>query len=153
MDSLDAKILLALDDDPSATTVKLAQELSVARNTIQARTRRLQDSGVLRDFTRRVDLRSLGYSLAAFVAISIRQGNDKETFTALAAIPEVIEIHATTGDADLRVRLVAKDTDDMYRVTQKLVGLPGVVRTSTAVVLQELMPLRVAPLLQRRADS
>ena len=46
LDGLDAKILLALIDQPDATTVALAQRLSVSRNTVQARLRKLS-TGVL----------------------------------------------------------------------------------------------------------
>ena len=40
-DALDARLLLALDEDPFATVVALAQRLGVARNTVQTRLRRL----------------------------------------------------------------------------------------------------------------
>ena len=41
LDSLDARLLLALDDDPDATILALARTLGVARNTVHARFARL----------------------------------------------------------------------------------------------------------------
>src|SRR5947208_1618532 len=55
MDALDARILLAVDDDPDATTLALAQRLGIARNTLQARLRRLRATGAVGQFSRRVD--------------------------------------------------------------------------------------------------
>lgn len=153
VDALDARLLLALNDDPHATVVALAQRLRVARNTVQARLRRLEDQGAITSFARRVNPEALGYGLTAFLGVSVQQGRDVVAREGLSAIPEVIEIHAATGDADLRLRVVAKDPADLYRVTNEIVAVPGVVRTSTSVALQELQPYRTAPLLQRIADQ
>lgn len=151
LDSLDARILLALDRDPSATIVALAQTLGVARNTVHARLRRLTDGEVLGPYSRRVDPRALGYDLTAFVELSIRQGSSEEARAALRRIPEIIEIHSTTGDSDLRLRVVARDTTDLHRITGLMLETPGVLRTSTAISLLEEMPLRLTSLLHRRA--
>ena len=106
LDGLDAEILLSLIEDPDATTVALAHRLSVSRNTVQARLQKLSD-GVLDSFQRRITPRALGYEVTAFMNASIRQGYDKETMEALSEIPEIIEIFATTGDADLRLTFQA----------------------------------------------
>lgn len=151
LDGLDAEILLALIDQPTATTVALAQRLSVSRNTVQARLQKLNDN-VLDSFQRRLSPRALGYEVSAFMNASIRQGYDKETMAALSEIPEVLEIYATTGDADLRLTVVAESPEDLYRVNRLILEIPGIVRTSTAVVLKEFLSYRVKPLLQRIAD-
>lgn len=151
LDGLDAEILLALIDQPTATTVALAQRLSVSRNTVQARLQKLNDN-VLDSFQRRLSPRALGYEVSAFMNASIRQGYDKETMAALSEIPEVLEIYATTGDADLRLTVVAESPEDLYRVNRLILEIPGIVRTSTAVVLKEFLSYRIKPLLQRIAD-
>lgn len=150
LDGLDAQILLALIEEPDATTVSLAQQLSVSRNTIQARLQKLSD-GVLGSFQRRVTPRAMGYDVTAFMNASIRQGYDRQTMQALAEIPEIIEIFATTGDADLRMTVVATSTDDLYRVNQLILDIGGIVRTSTSVILREFLGYRTAPLLRRIA--
>ena len=148
LDGLDAEILLALVEEPDATTVSLAQRLSVSRNTIQARLQKL-DAGVLESFQRRITPRALGYEVTAFMNASIRQGYDKETMKKLAEIPEIIEIFATTGDADLRITVAATSPEDLYRVNHMILDIPGIVRTSTAVVLREFLGYRTKPLLER----
>ncbi|TPW74165.1 Lrp/AsnC family transcriptional regulator [Schumannella soli] len=153
IDQLDARILRALDDDPAATTVALSATLGVARNTVTARLARLQRDGVLATPGARVDPRALGYDLVAFVEVVVSQGNAQPALTELARIPEVIEINATSGRADALVRVVARDTADLYRVTNAMLETPGVLRSSTAIVLTEALPLRVAPLLDRRASG
>lgn len=151
LDGLDAEILLGLVEDPDATTVSLAQRLSVSRNTIQSRLQKLND-GVLESFQRRITPRALGYEVTAFMNASIRQGYDKQTMKALSEIPEIVEIYATTGDADLRLTIAATSPEDLYRVNQLILDISGIVRTSTAVVLREFLGYRTKPLLERIAE-
>jgi DNA-binding Lrp family transcriptional regulator len=153
LDATDARILLALDDDPQASTMALATRLGLARNTVHARLRRLEDDGTLGEHSRRVDTTALGRPLLAFMTLSVSQRDAQaETAAALAAIPEVVEVLATTGDADLLARVVAVDTADLYRITELVLAAPGVVRASTSIALVEVVPLRIAPLLHERAS-
>ena len=71
LDSLDARIILALDRDPEASALALSRTLGVARNTVHARLARLERSGALRSFSRRLDPAALGYGLMAFLSLAI----------------------------------------------------------------------------------
>lgn len=104
LDALDARLLLALDDAPDATVSALAAALGVARNTVHARLTRLRATGVLQEMSRRIDPAALGYALVAFVSISISQSTDRQVTQALQQIPQVVEIHSITGDADIGSR-------------------------------------------------
>ena len=66
----------------------------------------------------------------------------------VARIPEVIEIHSITGDADFLAKVVARDTEDLYRVTNGMLAVEGVIRTNTSISLVEAMPTRLRPLLE-----
>jgi len=152
IDATDARILLALDEDPQSSTMALATRLGLARNTVHARLRRLEDDGALQAHSRRVDTGALGRNLLAFMTLSVSQRESPaDTAAALAAIPEVVEVLATTGDADLLARVVAVDTADLYRITEQVLAAPGVQRASTSIALADVVPLRVAPLLRERA--
>lgn len=153
MDRLDARILLALDDDPDATALALAQRLGIARNTLHARLQRLRSSGALREQSRRIDTAHLGRPLVAFVSVELSQESGERAGMALCDVPEVVEAHHTTGDADLLLKVVARDPADLHRLNGVLIAVPGVVRISTAVSLHELMPLRVRALLEHVAAT
>ena len=153
IDSTDARILLALDDDPDASILALARTLGLARNTVQARLSRLGRNGALRSFSQRVDPAALGYPLTAFVYISVSQELGRLGAEGLARIPEVIEIHSITGDADFLAKVVARDTEDLYRVTNGMLAVEGVVRTNTSISLVETMPTRLRALLETAVDA
>ncbi|HET7723208.1 MAG TPA: Lrp/AsnC family transcriptional regulator, partial [Propionibacteriaceae bacterium] len=152
IDPQDARILLALDDDPDATTLGLARSLGIARNTIHARLRRLAGTA-LRSFARRIDPAALGYPLVAFVSLSISQSEGAAAAEGLMALAEVVEMHATTGDADVLAKVVARDTAHLYEVTTAMLQVPGVQRSSTTISLAEHLPYRVRPLLVRAAQG
>lgn len=153
VDALDARILLAMDDDPEVTVLALARRLGVARNTVHARLRRLHASGALAGTTRRVEPAALGYGLVAFVWVQIDQAHGDRASAALCEVPEVVEVHATTGEADFLVKVVARDPADLQRITGELLTVPGVHRTNTSVSLHEVLRPRTSALLRRLADG
>ena len=153
LDPLDARIMLALDEDPEATTLALARTLGVARNTVHARLQRITSAGLLKSPSRRLDPLALGYDLVAFVEMSISQAEAEDAITDLLAIPEIVEIHSTTGDADLLAKVLAGSTADLYRITNDILRIRGVLRTSTAISLLEVLPLRLTKLLEQAAES
>jgi DNA-binding Lrp family transcriptional regulator len=152
IDALDARIILALDDDPDATILALSRALGIARNTVHARLRRLAADGALKPFSQRVNLAALGYELVAFLSLSVSQ-TDPGIVQGLLDVPEVISAHYTTGDADLLVQVVAKNTRDLYRITASILAIEGVNRTSTAISLIEPIPNRPHALLRAAAGS
>ncbi|RVW02672.1 Lrp/AsnC family transcriptional regulator [Rhodococcus xishaensis] len=151
LDATDARLLLELSRNPRAPGVDLAHRLGLSRNTVQARLARWEGSGVLAGFDRLVDPRALGYPLAAFVATQLDQHRLDEVVDALADIPEVVEVYGMTGLTDLSVKVVATDTDDLYRLAGQILKIPGVERTNMALVMRELVVPRTAPLLERTA--
>ena len=151
LDATDARLLLALSAEPRATVLSLAHQLGLARNTVQARLARLESGGALDPFERRVRPESLGYRLGAYVTVQVVQRSLAEVSDALAQIPEVVEVTGLSGVADLLVHVVARDADDLWRVSEHLLAIPGVQRIDTALALRRFVDHRVAPLLERAA--
>src|SRR6476469_1723771 len=153
VDATDARLLLALAEDPRASVMALSQRLGLARNTVQARLTRLESNGVLAPLDRRVRPAALGYPLGAYVTVTVVQRSLEEVSDGLAHIPEVVEVTGLSGVADLLVEVVAKDADDLWRITEQVLAIPGVQRTDTALALRRFVEHRVSPLLERAAGS
>lgn len=152
-DAIDARLLSALAEDPRAATVTLAHRIGVSRNTVQARLARWDGSAVLASFERRVEPDFLGYPLRAFVLTNLKQRLLPEVSAALGKVPEVVEVHGLSGVADLLIQVVARDADDLYRVAGQILGIKGVKRTTTALVMRELVDYRLTPLIRRMTDD
>lgn len=149
VDAIDARLLLALTGDPRATTIALAERSGASRNTVQARLNRWDDVGALLPFDRRIDPGYLGYPLRAYVLTHVKQRRLGEVSSALREVPEVIEVQGLSGAADLLIQVVARDADDLYRIAGRILSIKGVRRTSTSLVMRELVDYRLAQLIHR----
>lgn len=151
IDRTDARLLLALRETPRATGVQLAAMLRLARNTVQSRLARWHEEQLLAPIDRCVSPRDLGYPLRAYVTAILDQHVLDAVIEDLKQIDEVVQVAGISGAADLVLEVVARDTDDLYRIAGLLLAVPGVRRTNMAVVMHEALPYRTAPLLERVA--
>ena len=150
VDDIDLRILRALSADPRATIVGLAHATGLARNTVHARVAKLETDGVLKSFERRIDPASLGFPLTAYIMVSVTQRKLGDIAQALTDVPEVIEVHGLSGASDLLVQIVARDADDLYRIAGRILGIDGVEKTTTGLVMRRLVEYRLSPLLGDR---
>jgi DNA-binding Lrp family transcriptional regulator len=153
VDATDARLLLALAEDPRASGMALSQRLGLARNTVQARLTRLESNGALAPLDRRVRPEALGYRLGAYVTVQVAQRGLAEVSDGLAHIPEVLEVTGLSGAADLLVQVAAKDADDLWRITEQVLAIPGVQRIDTALAMRRFVDHRLGPLLERAAGD
>ncbi len=125
----------ALADVTRPGVLELSRRLGVARGTVQARLDRLQESGILAGFGPFVDLKALGFTVLAFTTLEIAQGQESVVIDALAVIPEVLEVHKTTGPGDLLCRIVARTNEHLHEVLERVLDTPGITRTTSALAL------------------
>jgi DNA-binding Lrp family transcriptional regulator len=148
VDDIDVRILRALSKDPRATVVALAEATGLARNTVQSRLAKFDRDGVVQSFDRRIDPAALGYPLTAFILVTVTQRKLGPIGDALTCVPEVIEVHGLSGVTDLLVHIVARDTDDLYRIAGQILDIDGVEKTTTGLAMRRLVDYRLTPLLE-----
>jgi DNA-binding Lrp family transcriptional regulator len=153
LDRLDMEVLRLLVEDPKTGIREYARRLGVARGTVQARIDRLQRAGVLASHQPQISPAAMGFAGLAYVHLQLAQGMLDETSRLLAEIPEVLEANATTGESDLLCRVVAKDNADLEVVLQRVIAVPGVIRSRTEVVLSRRIEPRILPLIEKRAGE
>ena len=123
VDELDTRILRLLLEQPRTSVREYARILGVARGTLQARLDRLERDGVITGTAPALSPAALGHPVLAFVHIEVTQGHLDEV-----------------GDA--------LDNAHLEDVVQKLISMPGVVRTRTEVALRERVSHRMLPLVE-----
>ncbi|GLY32602.1 Lrp/AsnC family transcriptional regulator [Kineosporia sp. NBRC 101731] len=148
LDDTDRRILRALDQDQRATVAKLAMDLGLARGTVHTRLDRLAAGGALRANSTRVAPARVGLPMRAMVTAGVEQSEFEGLLADLSKIPEVIECLGISGEADLMIQVAARDPDHLYSITQQLMRCRGIRRTSTSIVLRELLPYRMEHLLE-----
>jgi Lrp/AsnC family transcriptional regulator, leucine-responsive regulatory protein len=136
IDDIDFRLLGLLSSNGRATWADLARELGLTAPAIAQRVRRLEDRGIIRQFTAIVDPEIVA-PVSAFIAVRVEGGPAREAFrAAVAELISVQECYLLTGDDCyfLKARFVSlADLRTFVDVT--LPGLPGVEGTRTNVVL------------------
>jgi DNA-binding Lrp family transcriptional regulator len=153
VDRADARILLAMSEDPRATVLGLAEATGLSRNTVAPRLAHLERDGVLEGVERRISPLALGYPMKAFIKAQVHQQLLEQVGCALAAIAEVVEVTGISGPVDLLIQVVASDAEDLYRTAGRILNIDGVQRTETALVMRSMVDFRLRPLLSKIAQT
>jgi DNA-binding Lrp family transcriptional regulator len=144
VDDLDRRLIAALAGVTRPSVLELSRRLGVARGTVQARLDRLHAAEVVSGFGPYVDLKALGFTVLAFTTLEIAQGQEAVVIGALEVIPEVLEVHKTTGPGDLLCRIVARTNEHLHEVLEQVLTTPGIGRTTTALALTSPVQRSVA---------
>ncbi len=139
LNPLDQKIVTALEADARLSFAALADQVGLSKTPCWKRVKALEEAGVIRGYRTMLDPALLGFGIEAFVQISI----DPERFEAFEAAvrehPLIWRCHATTGEADYLLHVLAADMSDLDRLLrQELSRLPGVHRTITSMATREI---------------
>ena len=152
LDGLDRQLIGLLRRTPNLAVVEVARRLGVARGTAQARLARLERDGVIEGYGPDLSRRALGYGVLAFTTLEISQGNDTAIVAGLEAITEVLEVHAVTGPGDLLCRIVAESNDHLREVLDRILSLPGIMRTETHLALGTPVSRTLADVVAARCE-
>lgn len=152
-DQLDARLIAYLRDNPRVGLLEVARQLKVARGTVQARLSKLEASGVITGHGPEIDPQALGYSISAFVLIELAQGRLAEAVEVMRAMPEVLEADGVSGPQDLICRVVARDTEQLQEVVNRLLSTPAIRRCTSYIVLSRQVPPRTGPLVASAAED
>lgn len=153
VDSLDVALIEAMSERPRVGDLELSRILGVARATVQARLRKLHESGVVTGHSPDIDLAAAGHPVQAFVTLQIVQGSIDDVTAELDSLPNVLEAFITSGDADIVCRIAATSHEDLKDTLLHISGSGSVARTSSVIVLSELVPMRVLPMLRQGATE
>lgn len=139
LDSTDKKILKHLIKDARIKVVDIASFLGVTSAAIHQRIGKIKRSGIIKEFTLRLDEKKLGYNTCAFVGVFLDKNSQySEIIEKLKRIEEVVEAHYTTGEYGLFVKLYTRDNDHLMKVLNgKIKTIKEVTRTETFISLEE----------------
>lgn len=153
LDRLDVALIEALQQQPRAGALELSRITKVARATVQSRFHRMEDAGVITGYGPNIDLASAGHPVLAFVTLEIAQGALDRVTEELESLPQVLEAFVTSGAADVLCKIAATSHEDLQSTLLHISKSGSVVRSTSVIVLSELVPPRVLPMLARNATE
>ncbi len=142
MDTLDRKILRALQKDARVKNADLARELGVAPSTMLERVRRLEERGYFSGFKAIINPEKLGFGIQALISVSLGQHSTQTIRPfeqAVKSIPNIMTCYHVTGRFDYILHIVAKNLKELgVLVKEQIASLPGVGKTETFLVFSEI---------------
>ena len=148
LDDIDFALLESLAEHPQIGILETSRRIHVARATVQARLRKLEEAGVIAGYQPHIDVAAAGFGVQCFVQLQTTQDELEKVAADLAAIPGVLEAYATTGTSDVICRVAAQDHPGLQDALLQISRSRYVSRSSSIVVLSAIVPFRAMPLLQ-----
>ncbi|UII27076.1 Lrp/AsnC ligand binding domain-containing protein [Fulvivirga maritima] len=139
IDNVDLKILEILLKNAKKPYTEVAKQVFVSGGTVHVRMKKLEDMGVVEGTTLKIDYTKLGYDITAFIGIFLSKSElYDQVIAALKQIPEIINVHYTTGNYSMFAKIHCKDTQHLKNVLHdKIQRVEGIVRTDTMISLEE----------------
>jgi Lrp/AsnC family transcriptional regulator, leucine-responsive regulatory protein len=137
IDETDAQILERLQESARVTQAEIAKAVGLAPSAVMERIRKLESKGVIQGYHAVIDPHVAGLPLLAFVSVRTSEyGPEQPSAQALAAIPEVLEVHHVAGDDCYLLKVRAQDAEHLGRLLrQQIAAVPHVTSTRTTIVL------------------
>ncbi len=139
LDSLDYQILELLVKDANMPFSEIGKELNVSGGTVHVRMKKMESLGVVKGSQLLINYPSLGWDITAFLGIYLDKSSlYSDVAKDLQSIPEVVNIHYTTGSYSIFAKIICRDTDHLKEVlNDKIQKVSGIQRTETFISLEE----------------
>lgn len=142
LDSVDRRLLIALQENSSRPTAELAAFVGISQSPCWRRLHRLKEAGVIEREVAVLNRQLLGWSMQVFAHVKLSahgRANVDEFTNAVTAHPQVVECHILMGSVDCLLRIVARDVADFEEFFFKhLSTLPAVQDVNSMVSLKEV---------------
>lgn len=137
LDKVDREILKALLKDSRRSYQDIASELIVSPGTIHVRLNKLKEAGVITGSKITVDYKLLGFEVCAFIGINLVSAKDyQNVLRQLNDFPEVVEVHYTTGQYSMFIKVLARTTKELHLfLIEKLQNVSQIQSTETFISL------------------
>ncbi len=137
IDEVDLQILAILQANARTSAAEIARTVGMAPSAVHQRIRKLEEGGVIEGYEVRINPMALDRGLVSFVRVQTGDGAvANEVAGALAALPEVQEVHRVVGDDCFLVKVRVKGTHELGGLLdEKIQRIPNVASTRTTIVL------------------
>lgn len=149
IDGYDINLLTALQRDGKATNSALGEKVHLSTSQVSRRVQRLEETKVISHYVAVLNPEVIGLGVSAFTHITLsRQGEYAALFEkSIMDMPEVLECHSVTGEADYVLRIALPDLTAFSEfMEKKLLPLPSVASVKSIVTLKTIKQTSCLPL-------
>ena len=142
LDSIDRRILAALQEDARISNVDLAERVGISPSPCWRRVRALETEGVIARHVTLVDPAAVGLPVSVFIQVTLERQIEQaleEFEQTILARPEVMECYLMTGDSDYLLRVVVADLAAYERfLKEHLTRISGVASIKSSFALNQV---------------
>jgi len=112
VDKTDLLVLKSLQENCRTTNLELSKKIKLSPAPTLERIKKLERMGIVEGYHAKVNPDKIGLTVQTFVFITLawKKKNALHKFVEkVQAIPEVIECHVVTGEADVVLKVICKD--------------------------------------------
>jgi len=135
LDAIDRQIVALLSEDGRISSAEMTRRIGhVSERAVRYRIERLVRAGVVK-ITAIVNPQAVGYRVTGDVIIEVAPGMLQAVAEQLCSLDNISYVAGSVGDGDLSAQVYARDTEDLLRFVDEVIGkVRGVSRTRTVVV-------------------
>jgi Lrp/AsnC family leucine-responsive transcriptional regulator len=142
IDSKDREIINLLKKDARITHQQIADQVQLARQTVQKRVKALEDNGIIQ-YSVITNDKKLGKEITAFILIEVDRTRrtygefNKEILSRMEEL-EILELHHVAGQEDLILKMRTRNIDTLEVNLVKITQMKGISRTRTVMCLSSV---------------
>ena len=145
MDNIDYKILRILQENARETASNISKSIHLSVSAVIERIRKMEDTGVIKNYTIIVDDKLTGNHMTALMEVSLEHPRYYDSFTEnLKEFDEIVSCYYQTGDFDFLMKISCSSPEALEAIHRKLMGFEGVSATRTHVVLKNVKNIYTA---------
>ena len=147
LDRIDSQLLALLQDNGRISQHDLAKAVGLSAPAVAERLRKLEDRGIIKQFTALLDAKRLGWDITAFIFVGISGSRYFSEFRErIEEMPQVIECHSITGQGSHLIKIRAENTNALEALLAEIQAWHGVQWTTTSIVLSTMKESSSTPL-------
>lgn len=136
MDDIDVAILKMLQKNARLSVSDVSSNVNLSVSAVSERIKKLENSGIIKQYTAILNGTSMGKELTAFMSISLERPQFTEKFMEFIQNEDaILECHSTVGGYDYIIKIVTKNTFTLEQILTRIKSVAGVMKTNTNVVL------------------
>ncbi|MGC4023797.1 MAG: Lrp/AsnC family transcriptional regulator [Mesorhizobium sp.] len=138
LDSIDLKILDAVQQDGRITKLALAEKVGLSATPAWLRLRKLEKAGIIRGYRAEIDLRAVAPIANVLVEVTLashKQADFDRFERAIRDIPAIVACWSVGGGIDYMLKVATRDIDAYQRLVDRLLASEiGIDRYFTYIV-------------------
>lgn len=136
MDNIDIKIIKLLQENARVTASEISNVINLSVPAVSERLKKLESSGVIKQYTAIVDPVHMNKTLMAIVFITLERPRFADTFAEFVKKQnDILECHYLAGDFDYALKVVTENTSTLQELLDRIKSLQCVQKTRTIVIL------------------